>query len=107
MSILNPDFALALQRYVDNVQCAANLYYERDFPSLPKPAFAVEPGKRFVRVFEYGSQRKVHSFVDSSNGDVLKPESWKKPARHARGNIYSEQQGLEALANYSYHVRYL
>tara|TARA_R100001082_G_C4285572_1_gene125855 strand:+ start:198 stop:578 length:381 start_codon:yes stop_codon:yes gene_type:complete len=35
-------------------------------------------------------QRRVWAFVDKTNGDILKPESWKKPAKHARGNIYED-----------------
>ena len=31
---------------------------------------------------------RVWGFIDKTNGDILKPESWRKPAKHARGNIY-------------------
>jgi hypothetical protein len=36
----------------------------------------------------------VWAFVDKTNGDILMPEGWKKPAKHARGNIYDEDRML-------------
>mgnify|MGYP005830199853 CR=1 FL=1 len=39
---------------------------------------------------ERRNSRRVWAFVDKTNGDILKPESWKKPAKHARGNIYED-----------------
>jgi hypothetical protein len=42
----------------------------------------------------------VHSFVDKSNGDVLKAASWKAPAKHARGNIYAADFGKSAISAY-------
>ena len=37
---------------------------------------------------------RVWAFVDKTNGDILKPDGWKKPAKHARGNIYEEDRML-------------
>jgi len=31
---------------------------------------------------------KVWAFIDKTNGNILKPATWKAPAKHARGNIY-------------------
>lgn len=42
----------------------------------------------------------VWCFVDKTNGDVLKPASWKAPAKHARGNIFDEHNGLKYLTPY-------
>lgn len=38
-----------------------------------------------------------YAFVDLETGDILKPASWKAPAKHARGNIFDEQHGLGAV----------
>jgi hypothetical protein len=69
------------------------------------PTITLERGKRYVRVVrESRESRSVHSFVDTTNGDVLKADSWKKPAKHARGNIFAEDNGLKGVnyigANY-------
>ena len=50
------------------------------------------PGRKFVRLVREaelypGSSRSAFGFIDMSNGDILKADGWKKPAKHARGNI--------------------
>ena len=51
----------------------------------------------------------VHCFIATEDGhskymghykagDVLKPASYKKPARHARGNIFDANNGLAAMS---------
>lgn len=42
----------------------------------------------------------VHCFVDMTTGDVLKPASWKTPAKHARGNIFDAQNGLGSMGEH-------
>jgi hypothetical protein len=37
------------------------------------------------------------AFIDTTNGDVLKPAGYKGPAKHARGNIFDEFGGLRYL----------
>jgi hypothetical protein len=58
-------------------------------------------GHRYVRVVrtDYGS-RSVHCFVDRTNGDVLKADGWKRPAKHARGNIFDQHNGLGSMGPY-------
>ena len=45
------------------------------------------------------NSKRVWAFVDKTNGDILKPESWKKPAKHARGNIYEKDRMLFVYYN--------
>ena len=70
------------------------------------PSVEITEGKVNWKLVEtvYG-QRSVHSFVNRESGDVFKPASWNAPAKHARGNINSEQNGAEALSEYG--IRYL
>lgn len=46
------------------------------------------------------SSKSAWCFVDKDNGDVLKPADWKKPAKHARGNLRDESQGLGSIGPY-------
>ena len=55
--------------------------------------------KRIVRTDDCGGH-SVHCFVDTTNGDVLKADGWKRPAKHARGNIFDDQNGLGAMGEY-------
>lgn len=62
-----------------------------------------EYGSRYVRVMRRtpGSAGAcAHCFVDRTNGDVLKAASWKAPAKHARGNIFSPDNGLSGMGPY-------
>jgi len=64
-------------------------------------------GKKYARIVEedHGS-RSVKCFVDLSNGDILKASGWKAPAKHARGNIFDESQGLGAIDKHGF-IKYL
>jgi len=64
-----------------------------------KNKLSVHKGRRYDKIVstDVGSssnQSRVWAFVDKTNGDILKPESWRKPAKHARGNIYEEDRML-------------
>lgn len=58
---------------------------------------SIDPnGKKFVRIVSTSihadgseGQKSVHCFINRLNGDILKAASWKAPAKHPRGNIYS------------------
>lgn len=77
-------------------------------------ALDLERGKKYIRIVR--KERKngeniQHSgssaaFIDMTNGDVLKCDSYKKPAKHPRGNIYSDRSGMEAIDSGAF-VRYL
>ena len=43
---------------------------------------------------------RVWAFIDKTNGDVLKPAGWKAPAKHPRGNIYDEHDGMRFIGAY-------
>lgn len=64
-----------------------------------KPVLSVEPGRRYMKLVcrdsVHSTAGRVFAFVDKTNGDVLKPATWKAPAKHARGNIYDEANGLK------------
>ena len=68
-------------------------YMVKNFPNQIE-AFSTKAGRRYIRIFRGNS---VHAFVDMTNGDVLKPASWKAPARHPRGNIFDENNGLGSM----------
>lgn len=67
----------------------------------PVPQFTI--GNRYIRI---ASDRSVHSFIDRTNGDVLKPAGFKAPAKHARGNLFAGQNGAEAFDKHGW-IKYL
>lgn len=84
------------------MKACSKLYFE--YMSVNCPSCANEAGldfaagKRYIRVFSHVSneQRSAWAFVDG-NGDILKPASWKTPAKTARGNIYDESAGMSRI----------
>ena len=43
------------------------------------------------------ASQSVVCFVDMMTGDVLKPASWSRPAKHPRGNVNAADAGLGAF----------
>lgn len=56
-------------------------------------------GRKFIRItYRFSGQRSVHSFIDLSNGDILKAASWSQPAKNGvRGNIFSDDLGRSVV----------
>lgn len=90
-------FDEAFKSWLAGFQKISDDYMEAQFPSLSKPVFKAVNGIRYVKVIGGGS---VKAFVDKQSGDVLKPASWKAPAKHARGNIFDKWNGLKMMGPY-------
>ncbi len=59
----------------------------------PRYEFAVESGVRFDRItqrMEGSSGGRVHAFVEKSTGKLVKPASWKTPAKRSNGELQSQ-----------------
>ena len=66
--------------------------------------FEIREGKKYYKVVqvEYDTfqnrneyrDSSVHSFVNKKTGDVLKPASWKAPAKHVRYSFSNKQDML-------------
>jgi hypothetical protein len=94
----------ALAAFVATCQSVIDTHFAKNFPTLTAPRLTVELGRRYAKLIKNeGMSRSVHCFVDLTNGDVLKSETWKKPAKHARGSIFSAQHGEEAVSAYGAH----
>jgi hypothetical protein len=88
-----------LTQFVAGVQELLNKEYLTHPASTPRISFS--EGKKYIRVIRqrpcvYGvfEDESVYCFIDTTNGDVLKAASWKAPAKHKRGNIFDQWNGL-------------
>lgn len=72
-------------------------YKAKQFPGNPSEAWRVDYGTVRLRVVHGGSS---YCFVDYETGDVLKCAGYKAPAKHARGNIFDEKNGLGSIGPY-------
>jgi hypothetical protein len=95
---MTPEFETKLLSFVEGCKaiCAKH--------GLNKDTIGFEVLLKRVRVYRCYSgqddQRSVHCFIDLATGDVLKSASWTTPAKHARGNIFDEHNGLRGMGPY-------
>lgn len=66
----------------------------------------VQFGKRYAKIVSNAYGTSVYCFVEIETGNILKAESWKAPAKHARGNIADKNGGWKTAVN-EYGARYL
>ena len=96
-------FDIALRVFVEGCQNIHTDYMARIFSNLTPDQISSKIGKRYakiIRASEDGHSTSVHCFVDMTNGDVLKAAGWSAPAKHARGNIFDEHDGLGRMGEY-------
>lgn len=96
-----PEFATAFNRYVEGVRAKVIEGYKK-YENLTPPAVEYEEGGRYIRVIKNGGgSRSVHTFVDKTNGNVLKAASYKAPVtKNPRGNIFDDDNGLGGVTEY-------
>jgi hypothetical protein len=58
----------------------------------PEVIHVLEGGPKYHKVNR--SDGSVFCFIDKQNGDVLKAATWRGPAPHARGNIFTRRESL-------------
>lgn len=106
-----PSFDEALSAFVAAAQAKIDAEYAERFKNLVPCRLDKVYGHRYVKIVrvrrhrdeqgnvvdtEFG--RSVFCFVDRTNGNVLKAASWKAPAKHARGNVYAQGNGADAVS---------
>jgi hypothetical protein len=90
-----PEFNEKFLSYLKGCQEVHDDYIGRHgFTESQRDELTFKVGRRYVKVIMGSS---VHSFVDMKNGNVLKPAGWSAPAKHPRGNIYDENNGLAGM----------
>lgn len=92
--------------WISEAQRLLDEHRQQNYPNNPRYMLSWTPGRRYARIVcsrDNGQDRCVHCFIDMLNGDVLKADGWKGPAKGARGNIRSANPlaGINAFgANY-------
>ena len=97
------DFDTALQAFIDGCnEIVRENDKQYDNVKFNSKVEADKGGRRYVRIVKSDafSHCSAYCFVDKTNGDVLKPAGWKSPAKHARGNIYNDDNGLGCMGPY-------
>ncbi len=94
-----------IEAYIARVQQLNDEMHAEHYPNVPTPRVSVENGKRYARIVlsnGHTDRKSVHSFVDLTNGNILKAASWKMPAKGIRGNVADLTKGFNANGAQSY-----
>jgi hypothetical protein len=86
--------------FVEGIKAKMKNYYS-DY-NITDPVISFKKGKKYIKIIRDNS---VYAFIEISTGNVLKPASWAAPAKHSRGNIFEEDNGLSCCGMHS--VAYL
>ncbi len=95
------DIDIAIKDFISKAQAVVDEHYRNyQWDNI----LTIKKGRRYEKIIatdtlERGSTR-VWAFIDKTNGDVLKPASWRAPARGARGNLYDEFGGMKFIGPY-------
>lgn len=96
------EFSIRLEAYLAGVREKINAVYAKNYPNLTPPTVEINDGMRYVKVITVGSgSRSVHTFVDKTNGNILKAASWKKvEPKNPRGNLFDSDFGLSGVTDH-------
>ena len=89
----NEKFQERLEIFVEGCNIISKSYNEK-FGYNQDEEIVYKVNKRYTKLIK---GRSVYCFVDNDNGDVLKSAGWNQPAKHARGNIFDEYNGLRTM----------
>ena len=91
------DFEIKLTEYVNLIQSLIDKHWiDSGFKFALSPLVETNEGSRYIRIVKsdrrldgvIAGSKSVHTFVDKTNGDILKG-SWKAPVKNGvRGNIF-------------------
>lgn len=117
--MITADFQSRLDVWLAGAQkLIDNEWVERKYTHSMSPVLRLEVGSRFVKVTRLdrstagvvSDRGSVHAFIDITGGniggvmhragDVLKPATYRAPAKHARGNLFDDKGGLGWMSSY-------
>jgi hypothetical protein len=100
-------FQKRLTEWVADNQKKIDEYMAAHFPTLEREELIQDPGNKYVRIWKSRASERARdcrgsafAFIVKANGDILKPATWKAPAKHARGNIYDVSKGMGRMNEY-------
>lgn len=103
----SPEFVV----WLASCQKLIDKHMAENFPNNTPYVLSAEDGGKVIKVISTGVQRMVYCFVAKCDnntkalgnvkcGDILKAESWKKPSKHARDNLFSPTKGMDCMTPY-------
>lgn len=108
-SISSPkDINKAVDMLIKGAQQKIDVDFKKHYPNLTPNILGKEKGKRYIKITSITNggkgQKSVWAFIDAKEGptfgDILKPASWRAPAKHARGNVFDGSWGVNSVGVY-------
>ena len=92
----------AIKRAIEEFVKFAQNTVDRGYPGHDTPPpLSIMWGRKYARIVRgEGMHRSVFGFVDLSNGNLLKAATWKKPAKHPRGNVLDKSTWANSHTSY-------
>jgi hypothetical protein len=83
------------EKWLDKVNEERKVYWDKNFSYKEYTPLRYEKGSKYVRIWDgttcwgfVSMKTGENKGVEVREGDLLKPASWKSPAKHSRGNIF-------------------
>lgn len=93
-----------LKKFVAGVKEIIEAYGKKEnFKPLMDIKIKVNEGKTYDKITYSESDRfdnKIYCFINRTTGDILKPASYKVPAKGSRGSLFDEHNGLRRMGPY-------
>jgi hypothetical protein len=97
-----------LNKFVDNINFLYYNYMDNSFPNNDRSYVEIKVCKKYIKLIQ---DHAAFAFINRSNGDIYKPATWRAPAKHVRGNLFSLNNGMESISTNNGttqpHIRYL
>jgi|HubBroStandDraft_4_1064222.scaffolds.fasta_scaffold03931_18 hypothetical protein len=100
-TIYSADVRARIPAFLAAAQALVDAYFARNFPNTVPPTLSQDGnGASYQRIVsrdkcsEHGS---AYCFIDLATGDVLKADSFKRPAKTARSNIFATDAGVSGV----------
>lgn len=96
MTVTPEKFEPFFTAFMQRAQAVATADFLKFMPGQEAraPKLTYTRGPKYIRIVSgTGDQRSAWAFVDTTTGNVLKTDGWKRPAKGIRGNIFDAQNG--------------
>ena len=83
------------EMWLDEVNQKRKEHWDKNYSYKPYTPLQVKKGQKYIKIIDGSSVWGFVSLIEGVNkgslvlkGDLLKPASYKSPAKHSRGNIF-------------------
>ena len=76
-----------VEEYVSLLVNVLQAQFDSKYPTLNDTKFIYDEGRKYYRIWHIDNQKCIHAFINKETGDVFKPASYNKPAKHVRYNL--------------------